>query len=1336
MANQTVSVDRNLDDAAISGLLNGETITINTNATLTCDSDNRWSQQAAVVGSITIDTTSGGKAVVDGRNVWQVPFASSSGNVPTLGTAGVYDATGGTSGCQGEFLGVWATGEMAPRASGGAMPASGYVKFRRKSTNFTSGETITLAGGATIVASNAGKRSWINFVGAYQATVTVPRLGSFEAYGDWFDLGTTSGAADQEFDYPFLDVCDGIQIETAPGSGVYEWFANAGIRSVSGTATLGGTTDPRAKYFMQRAAPITATTVNGSAVITTTQTSELVVGMPINASANFANLALYIVSINPGVSFTVSSTANAAASTTFTPWRNKLKLAQSTGTVVGFLPASGCKVRCPNVRLSTSLTPFAGLILPTAIGDRCEFVTTSAGVVKMDTVDCGWYSNFSGAYSLEFRCTAQALGFTIVNTTTSNYIDDCVTSFESASGQSGLSITNCYGTTQILNSWISRYDATASLNAAASLLDSANITISGCKFSLGGTSSTDNKRGNANINSLSITRCFDVSVASTLVMMGALTLSGSLRVTVTNLVSCDLEYGSTSTSFALTGAINVTSGSTNVLIDGYSLLPGVTNVHPYLAVLNVGSNSADVEFKNAGTAAAPINAGSAAAIGNIITASGCLRTRFERLYFDNIRSAPLYVTNICQGLVIDNVWGDGADVQTIAGINLTARGCRWSSGTTGQSSDYGRHWEDAFTSTTAGRVCLLMNEPTTETTAQVSIVSGTPKFTSAGTIAATTVGDEVIFTMPYFAIGHTALANIAPTVTGTNTANFTLTYQIDTGSGWNGTWLALTGANLSSHTIPPYVNLYNMGGFRLKIRAVVNTANTTNALTHIRIDTVTTATEQQRQYPLRNPNVGYTNVLAGSILALYDDASSERAGIATVSAGSAIATPPWNANYTVVSRLRKPGYAPIEADIVVDVDGQTTLAAQEDWSTVPDTDPGALGITVTNHGASPVTWNGKQFSITITTTNDALTAAQVAQYISWNVSQDATFNGFNGLAWPYMVEPDGNSFKTTRGRLVGSAGAALKGIRVVRNDGTTAVPGFTTMMADDGTTYTVPTYITASITGILTGSKVRIYNVTTATETYIGTPGTSYNASYLEGTTYTAGNSVNVRITKRGRLAYETTVVASASGWSVSANQLEDEVYTDLGIDGSTVTGFAADYANDEVNVTVAANFNIADMYAWWSYNLEADQAIREFVGGLTALDIGNFRINNAVVDIYIDNTTATNLRQLDNRRIFRADEAYPVKSSGGGGIDVVWRNTILIAATGSAVLPSDIIAIGAEVATRSQAGELHADVRWVNDAAVPVSGLLNVNVEAMNTAEVIGDGTTGNAWRGVGVSP
>ena len=54
-----------------------------------------------------------------------------------------------------------------------------------------------------------------------------------------------------------------------------------------------------------------------------------------------------------------------------------------------------------------------------------------------------------------------------------------------------------------------------------------------------------------------------------------------------------------------------------------------------------------------------------------------------------------------------------------------------------------------------------------------------------------------------------------------------------------------------------------------------------------------------------------------------------------------------------------------------------------------------------------------------------------------------------------------------------------------------------------------------------------------------------------------------------------------------------------------------------------------------------------------------------------------TNIRQTDNRRFFRSDGVYPVKepTSGGGGIDVVWRNTILIAETGvSGLTPAESI--------------------------------------------------------------
>ena len=208
--------------------------------------------------------------------------------------------------------------------------------------------------------------------------------------------------------------------------------------------------------------------------------------------------------------------------------------------------------------------------------------------------------------------------------------------------------------------------------------------------------------------------------------------------------------------------------------------------------------------------------------------------------------------------------GDGGDSQAIAGVNCLIRGGRWTNSVTGQSSVYGRHWEDAFVSTTAGRLLIAMNEPLTATIDQVTITAGTPKFTSAGTVNMPTLGDQIVWEMPYFAIGHTALANIAPTITGTNTGNFTFEYQIDLGSGYNGSWLALTGANLSSHTIPAFVNLYNQGGFKLKVRATVSSANVTNALTYIRIDTVTNATEYQRQYPFYVPEVGYSGTLSGS----------------------------------------------------------------------------------------------------------------------------------------------------------------------------------------------------------------------------------------------------------------------------------------------------------------------------------------------------------------------------------------------------------------------------------------------------------------------------------------
>ena len=219
---------------------------------------------------------------------------------------------------------------------------------------------------------------------------------------------------------------------------------------------------------------------------------------------------------------------------------------------------------------------------------------------------------------------------------------------------------------------------------------------------------------------------------------------------------------------------------------------------------------------------------------------------------------------------------------------------------------------------------------------------------------------------------------------------------------------------------------------------------------------------------------------------------------------------------------------------------------------------------------------------------------------------------------------------------------------------------------DENGTIELPKII--SVTNISAGSRLYVYNVTTATEVVNqGIAGTDYSSTYDEGVGYSTGDTLIIRIAKIDKDEYSTSLLVGATGWSALIEQSEDLVYTALAVDGSAITKFTADYVNEEADITVSSNFSISELYAWWKYNTTSQQGIVYFFGGITALNEGNFRINDSIVNLFIDNTTATNIRQTDNRRIYRSDEAYPVTepTSGGGGIDIVWRNTILIAETG-----------------------------------------------------------------------
>lgn len=202
------------------------------------------------------------------------------------------------------------------------------------------------------------------------------------------------------------------------------------------------------------------------------------------------------------------------------------------------------------------------------------------------------------------------------------------------------------------------------------------------------------------------------------------------------------------------------------------------------------------------------------------------------------------------------------------------------------------------------------------------------------------------------------------------------------------------------------------------------------------------------------------------------------------------------------------------------------------------------GIAVTDHGASPVTWNSKVWSITITadtSVNPNLTAALIWAHVKSQIAKTATWGGKNGLLWHVLIDenPTGVGYISQRGRS-GGAGATLKGVRVIDQNGNPFF-GFAYMTADDGTTYTVPVSATLAISGIVAGSRLLIRRTDTqAVLLNSSVAGTSVNYSY----TYTADIPVEIVIRKATASPFyqewRTTSTLTATGGLLTANQILD----------------------------------------------------------------------------------------------------------------------------------------------------------------------------------------------------
>jgi len=319
-------------------------------------------------------------------------------------------------------------------------------------------------------------------------------------------------------------------------------------------------------------------------------------------------------------------------------------------------------------------------------------------------------------------------------------------------------------------------------------------------------------------------------------------------------------------------------------------------------------------------------------------------------------------------------------------------------------------------------------------------------------------------------------------------------------------------------------------------------------------------------------------------------------------------------------------------------------------------DGSSLNIWAGNSLAAGTTITGALFtSGTVTIPSNLINTAITANVLQFEPSDLTGIVITGNLTYDYSA-PFGVNITLTNCVVTGT----------VSNIGTTdiVITKVNTTLGAIGARVTAQQFATISAPNLIAGTRVRVFNNTNSVELFNGVLA---SAGFSQSFLFTGNKTVTLTATytngATAKLGLSATGNFTASGLSFLNTQADDTVYNGYGINGSAVTGFNADYAQDDVNLTMATNFTAANLYAWWIYNLTTEVGIREFFGGITALDSANIRINNSVISIFLDNTTALFIYQTDPIRLFRSDNVYPAKTitTGGGGIQVNWNANVYV---------------------------------------------------------------------------
>jgi hypothetical protein len=217
------------------------------------------------------------------------------------------------------------------------------------------------------------------------------------------------------------------------------------------------------------------------------------------------------------------------------------------------------------------------------------------------------------------------------------------------------------------------------------------------------------------------------------------------------------------------------------------------------------------------------------------------------------------------------------------------------------------------------------------------------------------------------------------------------------------------------------------------------------------------------------------------------------------------------------------------------------------------------------------------------------------------------------------------TFNTNTPVTVVFTGSTITG--TVSNSGTGLV---TITLASGSTIGTVGSNVVtqrfANVTApnIIVGSRVQLYDTTNNVELFNGVLASALNYQH----TFVGNITVRLRATYQSgltaKLPVEATGLLTATGLSFLNSQTDDGVYIGNLINGSTVTEYTPDYPNLQVDVAGGSSTTVQRLYNWSTYNETTADGIRYLFSAISAIDAVNYLIDQAILDVKLDNTGAT----------------------------------------------------------------------------------------------------------------